>query len=92
MNAERGNGILRKKEGILLVRGLRGSAWTHPANQHQSLCVLSCLLMARNGTSLSFVILISKITIAPRDGRGPVIQVIPGPVIKRLAAGCGGGW
>lgn len=47
--------------------------------------------MARSGTSLSFVILISKVTIAPRGGRGPVGQVIPGLVRKSLAAGLGVG-
>lgn len=92
MNTERVNGILLKKEGILLVRGLRRSVWTHPTIQHQSLCVYSCLLMARSGASLSFVILVSKVTIAPRGGRGPVSQVIPGLVIKRLAAGRGAAW
>lgn len=55
-----------------------------------TLCIL-CLLMARSGTSLSFVILFSKVTTAHSDGRGPVGQVIPGLVRKRLAAGLGVG-
>jgi hypothetical protein len=39
MNAERVNGILMNKEGILLVNGLKVSAWAQPSIQHRSLCI-----------------------------------------------------
>lgn len=36
MNADRVNGILENKEGVLMVRGLRNSVWAQPVIQHWS--------------------------------------------------------